>query len=481
MKGAHQSDTGNLMGSLFDASQPSVPAPSSFRGLIGAAREQITPPVGIFARSWGAATHEAAEGIHRPLTLTCLTFQADSDAPPLVLVGADLGWWRSIEDEWAMRGPILDAMQLDTSRLMICLSHTHAGPGLQRDNASRPGGHLIEPYQASLRDAALSAVRCAMRTSRPATLTWRYGRCDLAANRDLPEPGGQRIVVGYNPEAPADDTLLVGRITDASEGMLATIVNYACHPTTLAWENKLLSPDYVGAMRDAVESHTNAPCLFLQGASGEVAPAEQYTGDTSLADRHGRRLGFAALATMEAMQRPGERLSYQGVVESGAALGIWRQVTDSVSTDLIAEQVDVEYALRPMPALAEIEAQWRECSDPVLKERLWRQRGVRRIVGDGETTSMPLWIWRLGDSFLIGQPNEAYSRFQLDLRALFAPRAIAVMNIVNGSAGYLAPAELYDQNIYQVWQSPYARGSLERLIETANQVMNEILDDQMRA
>jgi hypothetical protein len=27
-------------------------APSSFRGLIGAAREDVTPPAGIYARSW---------------------------------------------------------------------------------------------------------------------------------------------------------------------------------------------------------------------------------------------------------------------------------------------------------------------------------------------------------------------------------------------------------------------------------------------
>ena len=41
------------------------------------------------------------------------------------------------------------------------------------------------------------------------------------------------------------------------------------------------------------------------------------------------------------------------------------------------------------------------------------------------------------------------------------------MNLVNGSAGYLSPAELYDTDIYQVWQSPYERGGLERLIEAA--------------
>ena len=41
------------------------------------------------------------------------------------------------------------------------------------------------------------------------------------------------------------------------------------------------------------------------------------------------------------------------------------------------------------------------------------------------------------------------------------------MNLVNGSIGYLPPAEHYALDLYQVWSSPFARGSLERLIASA--------------
>ena len=40
---------------------------SEFKGEIGVARADITPPPNIYARSWGSAKHDAAEGIHRPL------------------------------------------------------------------------------------------------------------------------------------------------------------------------------------------------------------------------------------------------------------------------------------------------------------------------------------------------------------------------------------------------------------------------------
>jgi len=450
----------------------------SFAGLIGVAREDITPPVGIYARSWGAAKHDVAEGVHRPLTLTCLTFQSTAADAPMVLIAADLGTWRSREDEWLVRGGVIEGLGLEEFGVMLCLSHTHAGPNTGRDNAAKPGGHLIAPYLDHLRTAAITAANRALTSAAPAVLTWRYGRCDLATNRDLPDPAVDRVLCGFNPANAADDTLLVGRVTDNAGKVIATLVNYACHPTTLAWENRLISPDYVGAMRDVVEAHTAAaPCLFLQGASGELAPAEQYTGDVSLPDRHGRRLGYAVLSTLEAMNSPRAALRFEGVVESGAPLAVWRGFADEPSHKLAAMKLDIDLPLKDLPSIAAIEAESSTCTDPVIKERLWRKRLVRRIVSDGTTSRWPLWLWRLGDACLLGQSNEAYSIFQQHLRRRLPNRAVAVMNIVNGWAGYLPPREMYGQDLYQVWQTPFAAGSLELLTESAARAAGSIMKD----
>ena len=119
--------------------------------------------------------------------------------------------------------------------------------------------------------------------------------------------------------------MLVGEGDRGRRGeTLGTVVNYACHPTTLAWENTLISPDYVGAMREVVERDTGAPCLFLQGASGDLGPRDGYVGDTAVADRNGRQLGFAALSALEALPPPGTCFEYAGPVVSGAILGTWK-------------------------------------------------------------------------------------------------------------------------------------------------------------
>lgn len=440
---------------------------SSFSGHIGVAEEDITPPVGIYSRNWGAALHDVAEGIHQPLKLVCCTFQTSKNASPLVLVSVDLGWWKSTEDEHFLRDGIIEALTLKPSQVMVCLSHTHAGPAISSENVSKPGGDFIQPYFTTLRNSAINAANKAISESVPAILTWHYGKCNLAANRDLCESHKKRYVVGFNPEGPADDTLLAGRITDKKDRIIGTIVNYACHPTTLAWDNNLISPDYVGSMRQVVEKHTNAPCLFLQGASGELAPAQQYTGDVTLAEKYGRRVGYSVLSTLESMLPPGRQLSFSNVVESGAPLAVWKENPVQAPVTLLHEMVEIDFSLKSLPSFDEIEKQWQECEDRALKERLWRKMAIRKVVGEGETVKIPLWIWRLGNSFLIGQPNEAYSVFQQELRRQLAGNAVAVMNVVNGHIGYLPPTELYDENIYCVWQTPFAKGSLELLIETA--------------
>jgi hypothetical protein len=452
-------------------------AHGAFSGLIGVAREDITPPTGIYARNWGAAIHDTAEGIHRSMAATVLVLRGRIHDPPLVLVTADLGWWRTQEDEWALRGDLIDSLALDPARVLISLSHTHAGPSICRDDRNKPGGELIEPYLDHLQKAILGATRRALALSEPAILSWAYGKCNLATHRDLPDPEKPRIVCGYNPHVPADDTLLVGRVTTVEGKPLATLVNYACHPTTLAWQNRLISPDYVGVMRETVEAHTaGAPCLFLLGACGELAPREQYTGDTSIADAHGRQLGFAVLATLQGMLPSGMRLEYTGVLESGAPLAMWEYRPSQPSDTLAATIHEVELPLKDWPTTAEIDALLATCKERVMAERLLRNRRVRQTVGDGKTSKMPFWVWRIGDAVLVATPNEAYSALQTALRRQFADHPLIVVNLANGPCvGYLPPEKLYYLDIYQVWQTPFEKGSHERLAEACMEAIRSII------
>lgn len=447
------------------------------RGLFGVARRDVTPPRGIYFRNWGAATRDVARGVHRPFALVVLTMRDRPDDDPLVLAGLDGGWWQHADDEWRVRGGVLDALDLPADRLMINLSHTHAGPSLVTANAERTGGGLIGPYLDAIRDAIVDATREALASEEEGELRWAVGRCDLATHRLLPDPDRGRFVTGFNPKGAADDTVLLGRISGRDGSVRGTVLNYACHPTTLAWDNELLSPDYVGAARETVEAATaGAPCLFLLGACGELAPAYQYVGDASVADRHGRRLGFAAVAALESMMPAGHELAFDRIVESGAPLAVWRPApSDPVSSGSGAKRCDVDLPIKSdFPTLDELRADLRSTSEGYRRERLERKARLRESVGDGDTFRFSSWIWRVGDTVFVGWPGEAFSVAQERLRERFADRSVVVMNVVNGSIGYLPPSELYGQDIYEVWQTPLDRGSLERVLAACQETIEQL-------
>jgi hypothetical protein len=384
---------------------PYTYAHPGFSGYIGIAREDITPPVGIYNRNWGAAVHDVAAGIHRPLTLTVLTLQAEKNGDPLILAGADLGWWRDPKDEWYVRGALLDALGLDPARFLFNFTHTHAGPTLSRDDADKPGGEFIAPYLDSLRHDLIATTRRALARATPATLDFAYGKCGLAANRDLPAPPsppspqrageGDHYLCGFNPSVPADDTLLLGRVCGPNGTILATLINYACHPTTLAHENHLLSPDFVGGMAEVIESNTKADCLFLQGASGDLAPRSQYTSLLAAAEKNGAPWATPRTRRLRGMLPAVKRWRTTGRCSPGH-----RSRSGNSCQRLMGTRSPPFRSRWRCPSSrsgrgeTEEERQWAASGEPALLERLRRRQRTRLALGGGPTAKMPLWIWR---------------------------------------------------------------------------------------
>jgi hypothetical protein len=413
---------------------------------IGVARRDVTPPRTVHARCWGAAVSDFMDGVHRPFTLTALTVGETA-----ALVALDGSWWRTRADEWAVREGAARALGIPAEAIFLALSHTHAGPTLSADV---PGGAA---YLETVRQAIVSAVTEARQTAEAATIEWAVGRCDLATHRDLPEPGGPGTLVGWNPEVQADDTVSIARVMGEGGEIRAVLVHYACHPTTLGPGNRLLSPDYIGAMQETVESDIAAPCLFVQGASGELSPAEQYSADPALADRHGRRLGYAVLSALEGMGPPGTRLTYDRRLDSGAPLALHKRESIDTGGDENGgyARIDIALVLKP-----QITAVGGAEGDDAARERARRAAQVRASVGDGAETVVSLHTLTLGDRTLLGVPGEAYSALQQALSS----KNLLVCNCTNGWLGYFPPQAVYDAPaVYAAQQSPFAPGCHERL------------------
>src|SRR5690606_19624979 len=93
----------------------------SFTGYFSVVEADITPPVDIYARNWGAAAHDQAMDVHRPLVMQCLLFRGQDPGRVFVLITADLGWWKNGADERRIRESLLREFGLKEDELLFCL------------------------------------------------------------------------------------------------------------------------------------------------------------------------------------------------------------------------------------------------------------------------------------------------------------------------------------------------------------------------
>ncbi|MDZ4820775.1 MAG: hypothetical protein SGJ20_17555 [Planctomycetota bacterium] len=495
----------------------SVHTPQS-RCRAGIVSRDITPPVGIYHRMWGAAVHDRSEGVHRPLMATVLCLlpevpvasKISTNGKGASLIGAAVGdalivvaldhCLMDASDVTQIRHAVSTELHTHAENVQVIMSHTHGSGYMFCGRADLPGGDLIGPYLDAMTAQCAKFAKEALQSAGKATIVYGTGRCALAKHRDYWDEDAQSFVVSFNPEGPADDTLLVGRIESESGKTLGTIVNYACHPTTLAWDNRLLSPDFIGSMRELIEQHTGAPAMFIQGASGDLGPQQGFIGDTTVADKNGRELGFAALATLEGIPAAGQVYQYTGWKMSGTRIGEWRYVPQEACALEPQAEWRSSHQFVPLPyredmptpqqARADYHAsrseeeqalaagdQARHAAARIRTEQLSRLADRLEGLPVGKDYPYPVDLQRIGEAVWLFVPGELYQDFQVELRAAF-PAIPLIIATMSGSwnPAYLPKASSYGYGIYQDTCAVVAPGSLEQLIEAVKDQITELVN-----
>jgi hypothetical protein len=371
---------------------------------------------------------------------------------------------------------------------VITYSHTHASGWFAPDRLALPGGELIPSYLLDLEAGVRVAAAQALASVREVTIEYATGLCPMVANRDYWDDALSGYTCGFNPDVPADQTLMVGRVSDPAGQLVGSIVNYGCHPTTLAWENTLLSPDYVGSLREEVEHATSRPCVFLLGACGDLGPRHGFVGDAAVADRNGRQVAHAALSALAALGPPGMEYRYEGAVVSGATLGVWAHTPPGPERLHDATWFSGETSTIDLPLKDRLDAgvlrddieRWEAEAaafdgrgEPVsARNSAARAERARRRLAQlddfptGTTYPLSFSVHRLGDALWVSCGGEPYSHLQVELRRRFPSRPLFVSPLAGDfQVGYLLPADRYGLGLFEEESSILARGCLEILIE----------------
>ncbi len=161
-------------------------------------------------------------------------------------------------------GPLEEALvqraQLGPSAcLLLAATHTHSGVGGTWKNALAEwggNGRFDAGVERAVVDAAAQAIASAVAALGPAQLSW--GQMEWPAGPAEARSAG-----------PIDATLTSVRLERPSGARVATLIDYAMHPTMEPRQARRLSGDWPGALSAALEVSGNV-ALVLQGASGNA-------------------------------------------------------------------------------------------------------------------------------------------------------------------------------------------------------------------
>jgi len=275
----------------------------------------------------------------------------------------------------------------------------------------------VDREDAAVRDALVNAVVEAVRRADAARGPARVAIGTASA------PAVVRSRLGQ-PLDPEVTVLAVRRETDAP---VALVWNFAIHGTMLGAKNLRLSADVMGAASEALERSIGVPALFVNGAVGDVSPAQ-----------HGSR----ALGEVAATLADAARAAW----EHATPLGAGRFVTHTVTVKL------------PAPRLS-----LRNCLGG------WAPRAFTLPLDGAFPTETTLTAAALGDTAWVALPGEPATALGLRIKAegrrLF--RHAFVAGVSNDYLGYFVTAADYARPGYVTCSSLYGAETGDRLAERA--------------
>lgn len=393
--------------------------------LAGASTASISPRAedlrdGVYLGGFGSYRQRRATGVH--------------DEPmcrALALSEGDTAFVIAVLDLVGANGPLLAAIRTEASRharlsperILIACTHSHASPDMQG-----LWGGASASYEAHVAHRAATAIAEAHQRLEPAT-----ARASTAAL------GG--IVRNRRGWSETDETLTTLRLTRASDdGIIATLVNYACHPTASGAANTEVSHDWCGYAVDAIERDTGAPAIYINGAVGDVNPLRE--GGFDAARATGEAVASAALRSLDASDDV-----------SGSLLVRTEPLELPLNFDRLSQRVQ-DAVGRAGPALSVLSKSGGMHAASLALHKTGRNdlaqivaalSGIseRRLVHHDGQTFLPTQCGyvRIGGIEAFAAPGEVLTRLALPLRASLGARHRMFFGLTHDTLGYFLPED----------------------------------------
>jgi neutral ceramidase len=419
---------------------------------VGLAKVAITPLQPTWLSGYSNRTQPAEGKVHE-LYAKCVAIEG-ADRTRLVLVTLDLG---SVSPY--MTGRVSEAavkrFGLPRGNLVLNCSHTHCAPEVAAErrvfhNLSDAEEAKLAAYIEQLIGKLTELVGAALADLRPARLSVSRASASFAFNRRHPS--------GIDHEGVTDRETPVLRITDLDGQLRGVLFGYACHNTTLAFQQ--YCGDYAGfAQQELEERHPGVTALFVMGCGGDQNPQPRH-GPMGLehARRHGKELADAvetALASVGAELRGDLRVAY-----------------DVVSLDL-----------EPLPAIEQLRHDAETGSEHAQRKAAYLLGVIDKGGQVPLTQPCPLHVARIGSGLLmIFISGETVVDYSLACKQKYAGPFVWVAGYCDDVFAYLPSRRVLLEGgyegrsgiVHQLTATPFLPGVEDRVMQGIARLVAEV-------
>ncbi len=430
---------------------------------VGASGVNINPPVGTPLA--GYYRERACEGVLDDLLAKAVVF--DDGQTRAAMVVCDL---LTLPRKTVLeaRRQIAEATGIPADHVLIAATHSHTGPVLARDSALDgvvgATKTLCREYVDQLPKLIAQAVIEAQAKAAPSRVfAARQAEADLAFNRRYWMTDG---TVGWNPgklnakvmrpAGPIDPEVGVVYFEALDKKPQLTFVNYAMHPDTTGGAR--VSADYPGALSRRLADYKGPDMLtlFANGACGNINHVNPNWASPQSGPQEANRLG-----TM-------------------LAAAVFKAYTKLAPVADLRLQVRRETVRLPLPPLTDEHlVQARKIAargdQARFTERVEAYKYLDVEARKGEAWEVEVQVIALGkDLAWVSMPGELFVEPGLNIKSESPFRQTHIVELANGSIGYIPNRSAYLEGNYEVLSARCAPGSAELLTSAATRMLAEM-------
>ena len=422
----------------------------------GCAKVNITPPLGIpLIGSYGKPSDDILDELYAK----ALVFNDGNNT--LVIVSCDLLYTPLEEIAGPARRIIAEKTGIPERNILICATHTHSGPEVFtkskfRTAADAPPPAIDRYYLDTLVKKIAGSALIAHKEMQQVKIGAAKGQApEIVYNRrpknkdglvkmafTLPpevratrkvvvDPGGGVRTTFVLPDdkaewkfGPIDPEVCVLRVESMDGEILASLVNFGCHPVTIYPHlSTAISADYPAYVTSVVEGAEGGLCLFTLGLAGDAVPF-----DRGVLPR--RQIGRAV---------------------GGEAIRRLQFITTTGDVTLSGLKKEVAFPAKKLPSP-------NTDSDKTP-----------------EHVTSEIQVLRLGDIYILGLPGEVLVEVGLAIKKRAGLEKLFIISLSNDAIGYVCHSAAYDEGGYEpVAATNLAKGAGEIMIEQALELIGQI-------